>query len=105
MSFPLPSGSARGPPVSSAGTARLTAEQTKAILDLRLQRLTALGRDEIKDELDKLAAALREESVLARMRDLGLEPLTGGPDEFQALLEAERAVWVPLIQSLGITLD
>ena len=52
-----------------------------------------------------LAAALREESVLARMRDLGLEPLTGGPDEFQALLEAERAVWVPLIQSLGITLD
>ena len=43
--------------------------------------------------------------VLARMRDMGLEPLTGGPDEFQALLEAERAVWVPLIQSLGITLD
>ena len=40
--------------MSSAGTARLTAEQTKAILDLRLQRLTALGRDEIKDELDKL---------------------------------------------------
>jgi len=30
--------------------------QAKAILDLRLQRLTALGRDEIKDELDKLAA-------------------------------------------------
>jgi len=34
--------------MSSAGTARLTAEQTKAILDLRLQRLTALGRDEIR---------------------------------------------------------
>ena len=32
-------------------------------------------------------------------------PLIGGPDAFQALLEAERAVWVPLIQSLGITLD
>jgi tripartite-type tricarboxylate transporter receptor subunit TctC len=52
-----------------------------------------------------LAAALREDSVDRRMRDIGLEPLTGGPDAFQALLEAERAVWVPLIQSLGITLD
>ena len=52
-----------------------------------------------------LAAALREEPSIARMREIGLEPLTGGPDAFQALLEAERAVWVPLIQSLGITLD
>src|SRR6202030_613363 len=33
--------------VSSAGTARLSGEQAKAILDLRLARLTALGRDEI----------------------------------------------------------
>jgi DNA gyrase subunit A len=41
--------------VSPEGTTRLSAEQTKAILDLRLQRLTALGRDEIKAELDKLA--------------------------------------------------
>ena len=42
--------------VSEAGTTRLSAEQAKAILDPRPQRLTALGRDEIKDELDKLAA-------------------------------------------------
>src|SRR6202171_1443381 len=41
--------------VPANGTARLSAEQAKAILDLRLQRLTALGRDEIKAELDKLA--------------------------------------------------
>ena len=31
-------------------------EQAKAILDLRLQRLTALGRDEIAEEFEKLAA-------------------------------------------------
>src|SRR6202043_1976206 len=37
------------------GTARLSMEQAKAILDLRLQRLTALGREEISEELDKLA--------------------------------------------------
>jgi DNA gyrase subunit A len=54
--------------VSSAGTAKLTAEQTKAILDLRLQRLTALGRDEIKDELDKLAAEISDYLDILRSR-------------------------------------
>ena len=33
-------------------------EQAKAILDLRLQRLTALGREEISEELDKLAVEI-----------------------------------------------
>src|SRR4030095_2050323 len=42
------------------GTARLSLEQAKAILELRLQRLTALGRDEISEELDKLAAAIAD---------------------------------------------
>ena len=54
--------------VSGAGTARLTAEQTKAILDLRLQRLTALGRDEIKDELDKLAKEISDYLEILRSR-------------------------------------
>src|SRR5262249_51772436 len=35
--------------ISEQGTYRLSGEQAKAILDLRLQRLTALGRDEIKN--------------------------------------------------------
>jgi DNA gyrase subunit A len=46
--------------VSEAGTTRLSAVQAQAILDLRLQRLTALGRDEIKEELDKLAAEIAD---------------------------------------------
>ncbi|HEX5216878.1 MAG TPA: DNA gyrase subunit A, partial [Vicinamibacterales bacterium] len=54
--------------VSSAGTAKLTAEQTRAILDLRLQRLTALGRDEIKEELDKLAAEIADYLDILRSR-------------------------------------
>ena len=54
--------------VSSAGTARLTAEQAKAILDLRLQRLTALGRDEIAAELDKLAAEIADYLDILRSR-------------------------------------
>jgi DNA gyrase subunit A len=54
--------------VSSTGTARLTSEQTKAILDLRLQRLTALGRDEIAAELDKLAAEIADYLDILRSR-------------------------------------
>src|SRR5213595_3761908 len=42
------------------GTARLSLEQAKAILDLRLQRLTALGREEISEELDKLAVEIAD---------------------------------------------
>ena len=41
-------------------TYKLSAVQVKAILDLRLQKLTALGREEIGDELKELAAAIEE---------------------------------------------
>jgi DNA gyrase subunit A len=54
--------------VSPEGTTRLSAEQAKAILDLRLQRLTALGRDEIKEELDKLAAEIADYLDILRSR-------------------------------------
>ncbi len=40
------------------GTYRLSERQVKAILDLRLHRLTALGRDEIGGELQELATAI-----------------------------------------------
>ena len=39
---------------------KLSPVQVKAILDLRLQKLTALGREEIADELRELAAAIEE---------------------------------------------
>jgi DNA gyrase subunit A len=54
--------------VAEDGTARLSAEQARAILDLRLQRLTALGRDEIKEELDKLAAEITDYLDILRSR-------------------------------------
>jgi DNA gyrase subunit A len=50
------------------GTARLSMEQAKAILDLRLQRLTALGREEISEELDKLAAEIADYLDILRSR-------------------------------------
>jgi DNA gyrase subunit A len=54
--------------VAEDGTARLSLEQAKAILDLRLQRLTALGREEISDELDKLALEIADYLDILRSR-------------------------------------
>jgi len=60
--------------ITSEGTARLSAEQARAILDLRLQRLTALGRDEIAAELDKLAEEISDylDILRSRARILGI---------------------------------
>ncbi|OYY24511.1 MAG: DNA gyrase subunit A, partial [Azorhizobium sp. 35-67-15] len=46
--------------LAADGTYRLSFEQARAILDLRLQRLTALGRDEVADELNKLAVEIAD---------------------------------------------
>jgi DNA gyrase subunit A len=54
--------------IAPDGTARLSAEQARAILDLRLQRLTALGRDEIAAELDKLAEEIADYLDILRSR-------------------------------------
>ncbi|HVZ69047.1 MAG TPA: DNA gyrase subunit A [Rhizomicrobium sp.] len=72
--------------LSENGTIRLSDEQAKAILDLRLQRLTALGRDEIADEVLKLAASITDYLDILRSRARVLtivrEELTAIRDEF-----------------------
>jgi DNA gyrase subunit A len=50
------------------GTARLSLEQAQAILDLRLQRLTALGRDEIAKELEDLKVEIADYLDILRSR-------------------------------------
>ncbi len=55
--------------INEDGTYRLSETQARAILDLRLQRLTALGRDEIGDELSKLAAEISDYLEILRSRD------------------------------------
>jgi DNA gyrase subunit A len=50
------------------GTIRLSFEQARAILELRLQRLTALGREEISDELDKLKVEINDYLDILRSR-------------------------------------
>jgi DNA gyrase subunit A len=87
--------------ISSDGTYKLSEAQARAILDLRLQRLTALGRDEIKDELDKLAAEISDYLDIlrsrARVQTIVKEELMAVRDEFAtprrtAIVEAMDAV-------------
>ncbi|MGL4310130.1 MAG: DNA gyrase subunit A [Paracoccaceae bacterium] len=47
-------------PVNEDGTYNLSEAQARAILDLRLQRLTAMGVQEVTDELQELAAKIRD---------------------------------------------
>ena len=56
--------------VSDDGTYRLSEAQARAILDLRLQRLTALGREEIEAQLNDIASKIRDflEILSSRVR-------------------------------------
>ncbi|MBE8191595.1 MAG: DNA gyrase subunit A [Alphaproteobacteria bacterium] len=55
--------------ISDAGTYRLSEAQARAILELRLQRLTAMGRDEIGGELQGLGAQITDLLDLLRSHD------------------------------------
>ncbi|PZO88904.1 MAG: DNA gyrase subunit A [Sphingomonas sanxanigenens] len=65
---------------------RLSDAQVRAILDLRLHRLTALGRDEIGDELKQLAESIGELLEIlanrARLYEVMREELIAIRDEF-----------------------
>ncbi|HEY1961164.1 MAG TPA: DNA gyrase subunit A, partial [Rhizomicrobium sp.] len=54
--------------VEKDGTIRLSEEQAKAILEIRLARLTALGRDEIAGEVTKLGEAIKDYLDILRSR-------------------------------------
>jgi DNA gyrase subunit A len=72
--------------VSEDNTYRLSDTQARAILELRLARLTALGRDEIGDELQKLAAEISDylDILRSRARIQGIirDELTAIRDQF-----------------------
>ena len=72
--------------VEEAANYRLSEVQVKAILDLRLHRLTALGRDEIGKELGELAAEIEELLSILADRDklyaVMREELVAVRDEF-----------------------
>ncbi len=56
--------------INEDGTYNLSEEQARAILELRLARLTALGRDEIADELNTIGTEIKDylEILASRIR-------------------------------------
>jgi DNA gyrase subunit A len=72
--------------LSADGTYRLSDVQARAILELRLARLTALGRDEIADELNTIAAEIRDYLEILgsrqRVRDIIKDELGAIREEF-----------------------
>ena len=55
--------------IDEDGNCRLSEAQARAILELRLQRLTALGRDEIAEDLNKLAVEIADYLDILRSRE------------------------------------
>jgi DNA gyrase subunit A len=70
--------------VGEDGTISMSEEQARAILDLRLQRLTALGREEIEGELKILGDKIRDYLDILRSRPRVLEIIR---NELQAVRE------------------
>ena len=74
---------------------RLSDTQVRAILDLRLHRLTALGRDEIGDELKTLAESITELLAIladrAKLYEVMKEELGAVRDEFATPRKTEIA--------------
>ncbi len=72
--------------INEDGTYNLSEEQARAILELRLARLTALGRDEIGDELNKIGAEIKDYldilSSRVRIQTIVKEELIAVRDEF-----------------------
>jgi DNA gyrase subunit A len=56
-------------PMNEDGTYNLSEEQAKAILDLRLQRLTQLGVQEVTDELEALAGKIGDYLAILGSRE------------------------------------
>ncbi|QDZ03440.2 DNA gyrase subunit A [Nitratireductor mangrovi] len=72
--------------INEDGTYFLSEEQARAILDLRLQRLTALGRDEIGDELNTIGEEIKDYLEIlgsrARIQQIVKDELAAVRDEF-----------------------
>ncbi len=79
------------------GTYNLTEVQARAILELRLQRLTQLGVKEVTDELEQLAAKIKEylDTLSSRERIMGIigDELREVRDQFAVPRRTEIVDW------------
>ena len=76
--------------INSDGTYNLSEIQARAILDLRLQRLTALGVKEVTDELEELAGKIKDFLDILGSRDRIMAIISDELLEVKALFAVPR---------------
>ena len=76
--------------INSDGTYNLSELQARAILDLRLQRLTALGVKEVTDELEELAGKIKDFLDILGSRDRIMAIISDELREVRALFAVPR---------------
>ena len=76
--------------IAEDGSYRLSEVQARAILDLRLQRLTALGVSEVAEELGELADRIREYLETLRSRERIMSIISGELREVRELFAVPR---------------
>src|SRR3546814_3442765 len=79
-----------GRSVEADGTYRLSEAQARAILELRLQRLTGLERDKIAQELEEIAGEIKVFLEILGSRARLLEVLRGELPDMKARFERPR---------------
>ena len=81
--------------IAPDGTVRLTEEQARGILELRLQRLTGLEREKIQGELSEVAIKIRELLEILGSRIRRMEVMT------EELSEARKEVASPRMTEIA----
>jgi DNA gyrase subunit A len=76
--------------INEDGTYNLSEIQARAILDLRLQRLTALGVKEVTDELEELAGKIKDYLDILGSRDRIMAIISDELREVKALFAVPR---------------
>jgi DNA gyrase subunit A len=76
--------------ITPEGTVRLTDEQARGILDLRLQRLTGLEREKIQEEMTEVAAKIRELLEILGSRPRRMEVMREELLKARAALDSPR---------------
>jgi DNA gyrase subunit A len=77
-------------PINEDGTYNLSEAQARAILDLRLQRLTAMGVKEVTDELEELAGKIKDFLDILGSRDRIMAIISDELREVKALFAVPR---------------
>jgi len=85
--------------VAADGTYRLSDTQARAILELRLARLTALGQDEIAEELYKLGEEIKKYLEILGSRAMVMAIVTSELLEYKEQFNTERRS--ELVEAIG----